>query len=310
MPPSSFLMVSLNHVNELGLYRLKCTIPLMRFHSFACKGRRIPTSSPLTQHVKACEVLRVWPLLLHMQPIHIWNARNKTAQITCSQSHDTDKRRTCCSGSLLPGSRSNTAHTRAHRSQGKKIMRLFSNQQIAFMLWVSGEACEALIRSFALRCFPVAPRMPLSANWIGWPFSPHNQIDCISPKRLFPFNYHKFVILHPPVMCTNTYTQGRGVGQWRRDTPFVWNAVDHYTVSCPLYPGPPCSGIIPRKTLLWQMKHHKTLDGLGRAWKVSTYVCARACVVVKVVSAEDNNTESSVRKTRSSGQFHSPHKSM
>lgn len=198
MPPSSFLMVSLNHVNELGLYRLKCTIPLMCFHSFACKGRRIPTSLPLTQHVKACEVLRVWPLLLHMQPIHIWNVRNKTAQITCSQSHDTDKRRTCCRGSLLPGSRSNTAHTRAHRSQGKKIMRLFSNQQIAFMLWVSGEACEALIRSFALRCFPVAPRMPLSANWIGWPFSPHNQIDCISPKRLFHFNYHKFVILHPP----------------------------------------------------------------------------------------------------------------
>lgn len=152
-------------------------------------------------------------------------------------------------------------------------MRLFSNQQIAFMQWVSGEACEALIRSFAFRCFPVAPRMPLSANWIGWPFLPQNQIDCFFPKRLFHFNYHKFVILHPR-SCVHMHA-----GMWNRTEKhtFLFETL-WITISCPLYPGSPCAGIIPRKTLLWQMKRHKPLDGLGRAWKVSTYVC----VVVSV----------------------------
>lgn len=36
-------------------------------------------------------------------------------------------------------------------------MHLFSNQQIALMRRVSGDGWEALIRSLAFRCFPVAP---------------------------------------------------------------------------------------------------------------------------------------------------------
>lgn len=143
------------------------------------------------------------------------------------------------------------------------------------MQWVSGEACEALIRSFAFRCFPVAPRMPLSANWIGWPFLPQNQIDCISPKRFCHFNYHKFVILPPPPAYThNTCTQRCRIGQWHRNTAFVWNTEDHCI-----------SSTVPRLSLRWHLSEEditvtnetpQTLDGLGRAWKV------RSCAGVQV----------------------------
>lgn len=43
-PHSSSLIVSLNHVNKSGSYRLKCTIPLMCFHFFSCKDPRIATT--------------------------------------------------------------------------------------------------------------------------------------------------------------------------------------------------------------------------------------------------------------------------
>lgn len=49
---------------------------------------------PLTQHVKASELLHACPL----QPKH-----TNTGQITCSQSHDTGRRRTRCGGRLPPG---------------------------------------------------------------------------------------------------------------------------------------------------------------------------------------------------------------
>lgn len=65
-------------------------------------------------------------------------------------------------------------------------MHLFSNQQIAFMQRVSGERCEAVIRSLAFRCFPVAPpnaiKCKLNRSTL---FSPLNQIDCISPPKDF-----------------------------------------------------------------------------------------------------------------------------
>lgn len=56
----------------------------------------------------------------------------RNTQITRSQSHDTDKRRTRRCGSFLPESKSDEAPACAHKQKSKwKIMRLFSNQQIA-----------------------------------------------------------------------------------------------------------------------------------------------------------------------------------
>lgn len=184
------------------------------------------------------------------------------------------------------------------------------------MQWVSGEACEALIRSFAFRCSPVTQSTALSANWIGWPFLQQNQIDCISPKRFCHFNYHKFVILRPSVIRRSACKQRCRIGQWHRNTPFVWNAVDHYILSTVLW-----------LSLRWHISEEditvtnetpQTLDGLGRAWKVRSGIlcagvrmCVCGCKCVKVVSAvDDNNIESSVQKTRSSGPFCSPRKSM
>lgn len=158
-------------------------------------------------------------------------------------------------------------------------MRLFSNQQIAFMQRVSGEACEALIRSFAFRCFPVAPRTPSSANWIGWPFLPQNQIDCVSAKRFCHFNYHKFVILHPPIVRTNTCTQKCRIGQWHRSTPFVWSTVDYYILST-----------VPWLSLCWHLSEeditvtNETPQNPRWAWQglkgQELHLCAGVCVCV------------------------------
>lgn len=76
-------------------------------------------------------------------------------------------------------------------------MHLFSNQQIALMQRVSGDGCEAVIRSLAFRCFPVAPSRAIKCKLNrSTLFSPLNQIDC-PPQRFFHFNYHKFVMLRP-----------------------------------------------------------------------------------------------------------------
>lgn len=111
-------------------------------------------------------------------------------------------------------------------------MHLFSNQQIALMRRVSGDGWEALIRSLAFRCFPVAPSRAIKCKLNRTTlFSPLNQIDCIPPpkkKDSSHFNYHKFVMLRP-----------RPLARQRRDEPG----------SHPRVPGRPSAGSVPRETL-------------------------------------------------------------
>ena len=153
-------------------------------------------------HIVAPDITCMWSPLCSAKAT--WRASHKhmalegvreiKAQIKCSQNHSMNKKRSHSAEAFFQPTRCNSALARTHT----EVMGLFSNQQIAFMRCVSGEACEASIRSFSLCCFPVALHMAMSANWIGWPFfaAKSNWLH-FPPKRCRRFNYHKFLLLVP-----------------------------------------------------------------------------------------------------------------
>lgn len=96
-------------------------------HFVACKDGRIPTLLPLAQHARARAALHARP---DVQPAHTrqWKVceaqkkeeeEERNTQITRSQSHDTDKRRTRRSGSFLPESKSDEAPACARKQKIK-----------------------------------------------------------------------------------------------------------------------------------------------------------------------------------------------
>lgn len=154
-------------------------------------------------------------------------------------------------------------------------MRLFSNQQIAFMQRVKWRRLRGLDK---IVCFQVFPPVE---NWMRWPFFfffRHRIKLTAFPQKDSAIS----ITINLRVLQATVLQKDRDsrTGRWHGDAAFVWSAVDRYI-----------SSTVPWLSLLWHLSEEditvtnetpRSLDGLGRARKVRSSVLVCRCTFVCV----------------------------